>query len=176
MMNSPTLQITTQTVGDTTLLGDVSTGVFRPLVPIQHREAVSSRCTLYTTRKCGRPAVSSPPGSAGHRWPRRYPDGQGLPTMPAGQGSQARTPTTNRDTGTTPPFRPPPRGPGRAAAAFARPHLPVHHHRPDIEMAGSHLASSWSAETVRAAAVASLRRPLSSAGAVNSLLPARDVG
>jgi hypothetical protein len=35
-----TLQITTQAVGDTTLLGDVSTGVFRPLVPIQHREAV----------------------------------------------------------------------------------------------------------------------------------------
>jgi hypothetical protein len=40
MMNSSTLQITTQTVGDTTLLGDVSTGVFRPLVPIQHREEV----------------------------------------------------------------------------------------------------------------------------------------
>ncbi len=40
MMNSTTLQITTQAVGDDTLLGDVSTGVFRPLVPIQHREAV----------------------------------------------------------------------------------------------------------------------------------------
>ena len=40
MTSSPTLQITTQAVGDTTLLGDVSTGVFRPLVPIQHREAV----------------------------------------------------------------------------------------------------------------------------------------
>jgi hypothetical protein len=40
MMNSTTLQITTQTVGDETLLGDVSTGVFRPLVPIQLREAV----------------------------------------------------------------------------------------------------------------------------------------
>jgi hypothetical protein len=40
MMNSTTLQITTQAVGDETLLGDVSTGVFRPLVPIQHREAV----------------------------------------------------------------------------------------------------------------------------------------
>jgi hypothetical protein len=40
MMNSSTLQITTQTVGVTTLLGDVSTGVFRPLVPVQHREAV----------------------------------------------------------------------------------------------------------------------------------------
>ena len=40
MTNSSTLQITTQAVGDTTLLGDVSTGVFRPLVPLQHREAV----------------------------------------------------------------------------------------------------------------------------------------
>ncbi len=34
MTSSPTLQITTQAVGDTTLLGDVSTGVFRPLLPI----------------------------------------------------------------------------------------------------------------------------------------------
>ena len=40
MMNSSALQITTQAVGDETLLGDISTGVFRPLVPIQHREAV----------------------------------------------------------------------------------------------------------------------------------------
>jgi hypothetical protein len=40
MMSSTTLQITTQAVGNDTLLGDVSTGVFRPLVPIQHREAV----------------------------------------------------------------------------------------------------------------------------------------
>jgi hypothetical protein len=39
-MNSTTLQITTQAVGDKTLLGDVSTGVFRPLIPIQHWEAV----------------------------------------------------------------------------------------------------------------------------------------
>ncbi|MFN9900970.1 MAG: integrase zinc binding domain-containing protein, partial [bacterium] len=40
MTGSPALQITTQAVGDTTLLGDVSTGVFRPLVPRQYREAV----------------------------------------------------------------------------------------------------------------------------------------
>ncbi len=39
-MNSTTLQITTQAVGDETLIGDVSTGVFHLLVPIQHREAV----------------------------------------------------------------------------------------------------------------------------------------
>jgi hypothetical protein len=38
--DSTTLQITTQVVGDDTLLGDSSTGVFRPLVPIQHKEAV----------------------------------------------------------------------------------------------------------------------------------------
>jgi hypothetical protein len=40
MMNSTTLQITTQAIGDDSVLGDVSTGVFRPLVPIQHREVV----------------------------------------------------------------------------------------------------------------------------------------
>ncbi len=40
MMNSTTLQITTQAVGEVSLLGDISTGVFRPLVPIQYREAV----------------------------------------------------------------------------------------------------------------------------------------
>ena len=40
MMNSITLQIPTQAVGDTSLLGDVSTGVFRPLVPIEYREVV----------------------------------------------------------------------------------------------------------------------------------------
>ena len=40
MTSSPTLQITTQAVSDTTLLGDVSTGVLRPLVLIQHRKAV----------------------------------------------------------------------------------------------------------------------------------------
>jgi hypothetical protein len=40
MMNSTTLQITTQAIGDEALLGDVSTGVFRSLMPIQHREAV----------------------------------------------------------------------------------------------------------------------------------------
>jgi hypothetical protein len=40
MMNSTTLQITTQVVGDDSLLGDVLTVMFRPLVPIQQREAV----------------------------------------------------------------------------------------------------------------------------------------
>ncbi len=34
MINSTTLQITTQAVGDDSLLGDVSTGMFHPLVPI----------------------------------------------------------------------------------------------------------------------------------------------
>ncbi len=40
MINSTTLQITTQAAGNDSLLRDVSTGVFRPLVPIQCREAV----------------------------------------------------------------------------------------------------------------------------------------
>jgi hypothetical protein len=78
MMNSTTLQITTQPVGDETLLGVVSTGVFRPLVPIQHREVVSSRCMPYTIWECRRPDASSPPGSAGHRWPRLLPRWPGL--------------------------------------------------------------------------------------------------
>ncbi len=50
-MNSTTLQITTQAVGDETLLGDISTGVFRQLVPIQHREAVFQ--SLYTIHHPG---------------------------------------------------------------------------------------------------------------------------
>ncbi len=136
MTRSPTLQITTQAVGDTTLLGDVSTGVFPPLVPLQHREAA-----LYTLPG----GASDPPphhssvllatDGQGH-----HPDGQGLPAVPEGQGSQTHTPTTNGDSCTSPPFRPPPRGPGRAAAAFTRPHPPVHHHRQSVEMAGSHPA------------------------------------
>jgi hypothetical protein len=40
MMNSNTLQITKQAVGGATLLGDVSTGVFPLLVPVQCREAI----------------------------------------------------------------------------------------------------------------------------------------
>jgi hypothetical protein len=40
MMNSTTLRITTQAVGDETLLGDVSKGVFSLLGPIQHMEVV----------------------------------------------------------------------------------------------------------------------------------------
>jgi len=40
MMNSNTLQITTQAVGDASQLRDISTGVFRLLVPIEYREAV----------------------------------------------------------------------------------------------------------------------------------------
>jgi hypothetical protein len=70
MMSSTTLQITTQAVGDDTLLGDVSTGVFSPLVPIQHREAVfQSLHSIHHPRVRVTPA-SSLLGSAGHRWPR----------------------------------------------------------------------------------------------------------
>ncbi len=71
MMNSTTLEITTQAVGDDSLLGDVLTGVFRPLVPIQHREGrFFSRYTPSTTPECGLPGASLLLVSAGHRWPR----------------------------------------------------------------------------------------------------------
>jgi hypothetical protein len=70
MMNSTTLQITTQAVGGETLIGDVSIGVFRRSYPSNIGRCFSSPCMLYTTRECGGPAASSPPSSAGHRWPR----------------------------------------------------------------------------------------------------------
>jgi hypothetical protein len=70
MMNSTTLQITTQVFSDDSLLGDVLTVVFRPLLPLQQGRLFFSRYTPYTTPECGRPAASSPLGSAGYRWPR----------------------------------------------------------------------------------------------------------
>ncbi len=63
-------------------------------------------------------------------------NGQGLLILPAGQGSKTRPPTTSRDTGTSPPFLPHPRRPGRAAAALTWPHLSFH--RPNLEVAGGH--------------------------------------
>ncbi len=123
MMDSTTQQITTQAVCDETLLGDVSTGVFRPLVPIQHREAVfQSLHAISDLLPHRRPVLLATDGQ-GHN-----SDGQGLPALPERQGSQTRTPTASRDTGTPPPFRPHPRRPGQVAAALARPHLPVHHY------------------------------------------------
>jgi cleavage and polyadenylation specificity factor subunit 1 len=70
MMNSTTLQITTQEVSDASLLGNVSTGVFRPLVPIQYREAVFQ--SLHSIHHPGVRATRRliGLGSAGHRWPR----------------------------------------------------------------------------------------------------------
>jgi hypothetical protein len=136
MLNSTTLQITTQAIGNDTLLGDVSTGVIRPLVNIQHRGGGFPVATLHT-----------PPRSAGNPPPHRRSvllatDGQGhnsngqeLLVLPAGQGSQTRPSTTSRDTNTSPPFCPHPRRPGRPAAALTRPHLSFHNHRPDLEVA-----------------------------------------
>ncbi len=65
-------------------------------------------------------------------------NGQGLLILPAGQGSQTRPPTTSRDTGTSPAFRPHPRQPGRVAAALMLPHLSFHDNRSDLEVAGVH--------------------------------------
>jgi transposase InsO family protein len=45
-------------------------------------------------------------------------NGQGLLVLPARQGSQTRPPPTSRDTGSSPPFRPHPRQPGRPPAAL----------------------------------------------------------
>jgi hypothetical protein len=58
LMNSTTLQITSQVVGDKTQFGDVLTGVFRPLVPIQHREAVFQ--SLHAIHHPGVPATRRP--------------------------------------------------------------------------------------------------------------------
>jgi hypothetical protein len=108
MINSTTLQITTQAASNYSLLGNISTGVFRPLVAIQGG---------------GLPVTTlhAPPVSAGDRPPHRCsvllatdgqghnPDGQGLLILSAVQGSQTRPPTTSRDTSTSQPFRPHPR-------------------------------------------------------------------
>jgi hypothetical protein len=40
MLTSDNLQVSFKTIGGASLMGDVSTGVFHPLVPIQIREAV----------------------------------------------------------------------------------------------------------------------------------------
>ncbi len=43
MSNSPSLQIVSRAAGDTTILGDISTGTFRPLVPPAFRQEVIRR-------------------------------------------------------------------------------------------------------------------------------------
>jgi len=43
MSNSPSLQIVSRPAGDTTILGDISTGTFRPLVPPAFRQEVIRR-------------------------------------------------------------------------------------------------------------------------------------
>ena len=98
MLNSTTLQITTQAVGDDSLIGDVLTGVFH----LQTSAPPTSRggfpvATLHT-----------PPRSAGDPPPPRRSvllatdgqghntNGQGLLALPAGQSSQTRPPTTRK--------------------------------------------------------------------------------
>jgi hypothetical protein len=129
MMNSTTLQTTTQAVGDEPLLGDVSTGVFRPLVPIQHREAVFQplhaihhpgvRATrrLIATRFCWpqmAKAITLMARACLHCQRGKVHKHVHLQTV------EIPVPP--------PPFRPHSRRPGQAAASLARPHLSVHHY------------------------------------------------
>jgi hypothetical protein len=98
----------------------------------------SSHYTPYTIPECGRPLPHRRSVLLATDGPGHNSNGQGLLVLPAGQGSQTRPPTTSRDTGTAPPFHPHPRRPGRAAAALTRQHLPFHHNRLNLEVAGSH--------------------------------------
>jgi hypothetical protein len=52
MRQSPSLSISSRDYSGTQLLGDVSAGTFRPLVPAAFRAAVSARCTMCITRGC----------------------------------------------------------------------------------------------------------------------------
>jgi hypothetical protein len=117
MTNSSKLQITTQVVGDTTLLGDVSTGVFHTLVPIQHREAVfqslhsihhpgvRATCRLITARFC---------------WPQMAK----AITQKARACLQCQRGKVHRHVHLQPAEIPVP----HRRFAFARPHLLVHYH------------------------------------------------
>jgi hypothetical protein len=50
MLTSDNLQITSQAVGGVSLMGNVSTGAFRQLVPAQMREAVRVLKSLHRDR------------------------------------------------------------------------------------------------------------------------------
>jgi hypothetical protein len=120
MMNSTTLQITSQAVGDETLLGDISTGVFRPLIPIQHKEAVF--LSLHAIHRPGVPATRRLI-AARFCWPQM-----------ARACLHCQRGKVHRHVHLQPAEIPVPHHHfahihvGRAAAALARPHLPVHHH------------------------------------------------
>ncbi len=65
MRASTALSIISKPVGEHQLLGDVSTGQFRPLVPPQFRAAASMLSTTLPTLGFVHLAVWSPPGSTG---------------------------------------------------------------------------------------------------------------
>ncbi len=62
---TPGLRIITQKVGDIDLLGDSSTGTFRPLVPRDLRQQVFEHLHGAAPLAGRRPAASSPPGMYG---------------------------------------------------------------------------------------------------------------
>jgi hypothetical protein len=130
MMNSNTLQITTQAVGDASLLGDVWKGVFRPLVPIEYREAV-----FQSLHSIHHPGVRSTRRLIAARFCR--PQMAKAITLMA---SAARF--TNMSTYNQLRYRfltavsPTSTSTYRTAATLPRPHLPVHDNRQDIKVAG----------------------------------------
>ncbi len=65
LRSSPGLLIIAQKVGDLDLLGDSSTGTFRPLYPETSGVRFLNTSTGPPTLAGGRPAASSPPGMCG---------------------------------------------------------------------------------------------------------------
>ncbi len=85
LRSSSGLCIITQKVGDLDLIGDSSTGTFRPLVPRDLRRQIFEYLhrTTHPGRRANRRLISSRYVWKGHRCHRL---GEGLPGLPAGQG------------------------------------------------------------------------------------------
>jgi hypothetical protein len=123
------LHIITQKVGDLDLIGDSSTGTFRPLVP---RDLAATGIRT--------PPWSRPPWQAGDSPPhlfqvcmerslhRGHSLGKGLPRLPAGQNSPPCTGTSSTHSSTLSPFQPHSGGPGGAPVSLQGVHLPTHYH------------------------------------------------
>jgi hypothetical protein len=76
LRSSPGLSIITQKVGDLDLIGDSSTGIFRPLVPRDLQRQVFEHLHGATHPDRGQPAASSLPGMYGKVSPQMSPPGR----------------------------------------------------------------------------------------------------